>query len=56
MEERRRYLLLMGCSERNRSQHGLVPAIELYDGVFSVIVPVNKPERYPVFSLPGKAY
>lgn len=33
MEESSRYLLLLGCSERKHAKDGLVPAIELYDGV-----------------------
>lgn len=33
MQENSRYLLLMGCSERKHQKPGLVPALDLYDGV-----------------------
>lgn len=46
MGEDSRYLLLMGCSERKFQNPGLVPAIDLYDGVNYRVVRKARQEGY----------
>lgn len=46
MEERGRYLLLMGCSQRKHPKDGLVPALELYDGVNYRVLHKAKQDGY----------
>jgi hypothetical protein len=42
----RRYLLILGCSQRKRPDSGLLPAIERYDGVNFRILQKAKREEY----------
>ena len=48
MEEARRYLLLIGCSQRKHLKYGLVPAFDLYDGVnYRVLHKVKQDGYWP---------
>lgn len=46
MNSEPRYLLIVGCSQRKRSDPGLLPAIERYDGVNFRVLRKAKREGY----------
>lgn len=46
MEENRRYLLLIGCSQRKYPKSGLVRALDLYEGVNYRVVRKAKQDGY----------
>lgn len=46
MSSEPRYLLIVACSQRKRSDPGLLPAIELYDGVNFRVLRKAKRESY----------